>query len=130
MLPQGTPASEAQRLERLVNQTHEELLRRLALNDEAAVDVALEMNLSDVQSPGLEPKTWALVRLAGLIALQSAPSSYEWGVTAALAAGATDEEVIGVLVALTPVVGLARVNRAAVEVAAAIGCDLGTRDGS
>jgi 4-carboxymuconolactone decarboxylase len=107
-----------------VDHQYEGLLRRLALNDEMAVESALQMRLADVGNSGLAPKTSALVRLAGLVALQASSSSYQWSVSAAFAAGATDEEVVGVLVALAPVIGVARVNRAAVDVAAAIGCDL------
>lgn len=43
----------------------------------------------------------------------------------ALAAGATDDEVVDVLSVLAPVVGVPRVSSAAPEVALAIGCDLG-----
>jgi 4-carboxymuconolactone decarboxylase len=108
-----------------VDQRQEEFLRRLALNDEAVVESSLQMSLADVGSSGLDPKTHALVRLGGLVAMRSSQSSYEWSVAAALAAGATEDEIIGVLVALAAVVGVARVNSAAVGVATAIGCDLG-----
>lgn len=107
-----------------MDQRHEELLRRLALNDEAVVESSLQMYVSDVGGSGLDAKTYALVRLAGLIALQSSVPSYEWSVTAALAAGATDDEVVGVLIALAAVVGVARMNRAALKLATVIGCDL------
>jgi alkylhydroperoxidase/carboxymuconolactone decarboxylase family protein YurZ len=46
-------------------------------------------------------------------------------VAAALAAGATDEEIVGVLAALVPIAGTVRVGSAAPEVALAMGCDLG-----
>ncbi len=109
---------------------HEELLRRLALNDEAAVESALQMYLADVGNSGLSPKTYALVRLAGLVALPASSASFQWSTSAAIAAGATDEELVGVLAALMPIVGVARANTAAVDIAAAIGCDLDlSRDG-
>ena len=69
-------------------------------------------------------RTAALVRLAGVVALQSSPQTYEWLVAAALATGATKEEVVGVLDALVPVIGVTRVSNAAVNVAAAIDCHL------
>ena len=111
-----------------MDERHEELLRRLALNDEATVGSALRMDVSDVGDSGLDAKTYALVRLAGIVALQSSLTSYEWSVAAALAAGATDEEVVGVLIALAAVVGVARMNKAALEVAAVIGYDLDVAD--
>jgi 4-carboxymuconolactone decarboxylase len=108
-----------------VNPDHEDLLRRLALNDEGALESLLGMRLDDPGRTGLDARMMALVRLAGLVALDAAPASYQWGVTAALAVGATDGEVVGVLAALGPVVGTTRVNAAAAEVALAIGYDLG-----
>jgi 4-carboxymuconolactone decarboxylase len=107
-----------------VNPDHEDLLRRLALNDERALEWLLSMRLDDPAPTGLDARTTALVRLAGLVALDAAPASYQWGVTAALAVGATDGEVVGVLAALAPVVGTARVNAAAPEFALAIGYDV------
>ena len=101
-----------------------ELLRRLALNDEAAVESALQMYVSEAGNSGLAPKTCALVRLAGLVALNASPATYGWSATAAFAAGATDEEIVGVLVALLPIIGVARASGAAADIAAAIGCDL------
>jgi 4-carboxymuconolactone decarboxylase len=107
-----------------VERNHEELLRRLALNDEGALTSVLRALTTDVESSSLDAKTYALVRLAGLFAVESATASYAWSVSAALTAGATDEEIIGVLVALAPLVGVARVNWAASELAAALGFDL------
>jgi alkylhydroperoxidase/carboxymuconolactone decarboxylase family protein YurZ len=109
---------------RFVDERHEELLRRLALNDESTVESLLRLPVSDPADSGLDPRTRALVRLAGLVALQSSDASIGWGVTAAYAAGATDEEIVGVLVSVGPVVGLARVNAAAFALAAAMDCDL------
>ena len=79
---------------------------------------------------GLDARTTALVRLAGLVALQSSPQTYEWGVAAALDTGCSEDEVVAVLAALAPVVGAARVSSAAVNVATAIGChvDVAGRD--
>ena len=108
-----------------VKREHEDLLRRLAVNDDGLLESLLGTGLAEAEPSALDGKTLALVRLAGLIALDSAPASYQWGVTAALAAGASDSEVVGVLIALLPVVGTVRVNAAAPEVAAAMGCDIG-----
>ncbi len=102
---------------------HEDLLRRLALNDEGVLASMLGTGFAYGEPAGLDAKTAALVRLAGLIALESAPATYQWGVTNALAAGASDGEVVAVLEALAPIVGAVRVSSAAPEVALAIGCD-------
>jgi alkylhydroperoxidase/carboxymuconolactone decarboxylase family protein YurZ len=50
--------------------------------------------------------------------------SYHWAVETALAAGATAEDVVGTLVAVAPISGLARVVSAAPEVALSLGYDL------
>lgn len=108
-----------------MNRDHEDLLRRLTLNDEHVLEPLLGSVFADAEPEGLDAKTVALVRLAGLIALESAPASYQWSVTTALATGATDGEVVAVLMALAPIVGIARASSAAPEVALAIGCDIG-----
>ena len=53
-----------------------------------------------------------------------APVSYHWAADAALDADATAEEVVGVLIAVAPISGLARVIAATPEVALAIGYDI------
>jgi len=107
-----------------VRTEHENLLRRLALNDEDAAGRALGSPI-DAGAPGLDARTRALVRLAGLIAVASSAPSYEWAVSAAVAAGASDDEIVGVLAALAPIVGTARTSAAAAGIAACEGCELG-----
>jgi 4-carboxymuconolactone decarboxylase len=112
-----------------VNRDHEDLLRRLTVNDEGVLEGLLGTELIDGEPAGLDAKTAALVRLAGLVAVESAPASYQWAVASALAAGASDAEVVAVLAALAPIVGSVRVNSAAAEVGLAIGCHLDLYDG-
>jgi 4-carboxymuconolactone decarboxylase len=104
--------------------TYEERLRRLVLHDEHCIQSMLGIHLSDNQASGLDPKTRALVRLGGLVAMGAAPVSYHWAAEAALDAGASAEEVVGALVAVAPISGLARVISATSEVAIAIGYDI------
>jgi 4-carboxymuconolactone decarboxylase len=107
---------------------HEEQLRRLALHDEDVIQAALAMNLhGDLgRDPAcrLSPKAHALVRLAAMLALGAAPVSYQWTVGAALDAGATTEEIIGTMIAVAPITGIARVVQATPDVALPIGYDL------
>jgi alkylhydroperoxidase/carboxymuconolactone decarboxylase family protein YurZ len=107
-----------------VKAEHEDLLRKLALNEEGVLAPLLGVDLAGAEPQGLDAKTAALVRLAGVIALESAPATYQWSVTSAMAAGASDGEVVAVLETLAPIVGSVRVSSAAPEVALAIGCDL------
>jgi 4-carboxymuconolactone decarboxylase len=104
--------------------TYEETLRRLVLHDERCIQSILGIRLSDDDAAGLDPKTQALVRLGGLVAMGAAPVSYHWAAEVALDAGATAEEVVGTLIALAPISGLARVVSATPEVALAIGYDI------
>ena len=74
--------------------------------------------------PGLDDRTAALARLAGLIAMSSSTASYQSCVADAIAAGAADDEIVAVLVGVAPVVGTARVVAAAEDIAVALGYDL------
>ena len=108
---------------------HEEQLRRLALHDEAFIESVLAVNLNtslgdDDEAVRLSPKTHALVRLAALLALGAAPVSYQWNVGAALDAGATTDEILGTMIAVAPISGIARVVQATPDVALPIGYDL------
>jgi alkylhydroperoxidase/carboxymuconolactone decarboxylase family protein YurZ len=98
-------------------------MRRLALNDESAIESALHVSIVDALE-GLDAKTGALVRLAGLIALQSCDSSLEWGVSTAVAAGATDEEIVAVVAVVAPIVGSSRTSCCSAAIASALGHSL------
>ena len=71
--------------------THEEGLRRLVLHDERCIRSMLGIHLGNNEAAGLDPKTQALVRLGGLVAMGAAPASCHWAAEAALDAGATVE---------------------------------------
>ena len=90
-----------------MNQTvrFQEILRRLAIIDEGFVEdqTGLRLGLAGFR---LDPKTAALTRVG------------------ALAAGATEDEITGVLLAIAPVAGLGRVAGAVPHVAAALGYDV------
>ena len=59
-----------------------------------------------------------------LIALDAPPASYMWQVANALAAGATPQDLLGVLRAVLPQVGGPRVMAAAPELMLALGLEL------
>jgi len=103
---------------------HEALLVKLALNDTAAVESTLGTLAARADDAALDAKTHALVRLSALIALESAETSFDWLVSVALGVGASDAEMVSVLVAVAPVVGLARMNSAAAGLARALGVDI------
>lgn len=72
----------------------------------------------------LNPKEALLVRLAALLAVGAATPSLREVVDRASAAGATANEIVGVLVAVGPAIGLASLVACAPRLAMAIGYDL------
>lgn len=102
----------------------ERLLRRLALNDEESVGMVLASGSDGATTAVLRPKVDLLVRLGALLALGAATSSIRATVDRAVEAGATEAEIVGVLIAVAPAVGLARIVSTAPRLAAAIGYDL------
>ena len=59
-----------------------------------------------------------------LVATEAPGASYQWGVGVALAAGASEDEIVDLLLVLAPIVGVARVNAAAPELGVALGYDM------
>ena len=102
----------------------ESLLRRLALNDEESVGMVLANGPDAATATALRPKVDLLVQLGALLALGAATASLRATVDRATAAGATEAEIVGVLIAVAPAVGLARVVSTAPRLAAAIGYDM------
>ena len=76
------------------------------------------------QGSPLPATTIALVRIATLIALDAPPASYGRQVAIALESGASPEDILGVLRAVAPQVGTARVVAAAPELMLALGLPL------
>ena len=66
----------------------------------------------------------ALVRLGAALAIDAAPSWYRSNVDVAVLAGASVDEIVGTLIAIAPIVGLARVVSAAPQLALALGYDV------
>jgi alkylhydroperoxidase/carboxymuconolactone decarboxylase family protein YurZ len=76
------------------------------------------------ENSGLDPRTFALVKIAALIALDAPPASYAWQIANALEEGVTPEELIGVLRAVAPQVGGPKVVAAAPEIMLSLGLPL------
>ena len=101
-----------------------ETLLRLAMIDEAFVEGEAGLGLDPPGPSALEPKTAALLRVGVSVATGSPGVCLQWSVGRALAAGASDDEIADVLLAIAPVVGLGRLVCAAPEVASALGYDI------
>jgi alkylhydroperoxidase/carboxymuconolactone decarboxylase family protein YurZ len=105
---------------------HEETLRRLAIVDDGFVESQAGLGLGMSGTRVLDARTARLVQVAALAAIGAPAVCLEWGSTRALAAGATEDEVIDVLLAIGPVAGLGRMVSAVAGVADALGYDLET----
>jgi 4-carboxymuconolactone decarboxylase len=102
----------------------EDLLRRMALNDERVLGMVLAGQVTADGEAELSPKVEHLVRLAGLLAIGATTPSLREAVDQAVSGGATPTEIVGVLVALGPAIGLASLVASASRLAMAIGYDL------
>ena len=102
----------------------QETLRRLAMIDEGFVEHEAGLEIGLVKASALDPKTVALLQVAVSVALGSPAVCLEWSTGRALAAGASEDEIADVLLAIAPVAGLGRVVGAAPEVAIALGYDV------
>jgi 4-carboxymuconolactone decarboxylase len=99
-------------------------LRKLALRDDRYIDALLSDDRASVSVSGIDPRALALLRIAALIAIDAAPPSYMSAVEAGLDAGASYDEVVGTLIAVMPIVGVARVVSAAPNLGLALGYDV------
>ncbi len=99
-------------------------LSDLAMGDLEVLGEAAAMRESAREHTGLDPRSFALVKIAALVALDSPPASYLWQVANALDAGATPQDILGVLRAVAPQVGGPRAVAAAPEIMVALGLSL------
>ncbi len=98
-------------------------LRRLAVHDDALLK-GVAVDGSSFATSVIDARTAALVRVAAAVAVDAPPTSFQHAVERALAAGATKDEVVASLEAVTPVTGAARVVGCVAKVALALGYDV------
>ena len=96
-------------------------LKGFATGDQEVMGRFLETQLENADASGLSSKCYALVKIATLIAVDAPPASFIGQVPMALEAGVTPDELLGVLIAVAPQVGLPKVIGAAPEIALALG---------
>ena len=77
----------------------------------------------------LDPKTVALLRVGASVAIGTSAVCLEWSAGRAMAAGASEDEIVDVLLAIVPVAGLGRVVSATPDLATALGYDISRRAG-
>jgi 4-carboxymuconolactone decarboxylase len=99
-------------------------LEALAVAEENIITSLLAMQLHNLEESGFDPRTYSLIKIAVLIALDAPPASYMAQIAFALEAGVTPDEIVKVLVAVAPQVGLPKVASAAPEIMLALGLEL------
>jgi alkylhydroperoxidase/carboxymuconolactone decarboxylase family protein YurZ len=103
--------------------THQ-TLSGLSTGDVDMLEKAIGLREANLESTHLDARTFALVKVAAIIALDAPPASYAWQIANAIEEGATPEDILGVLVAVAPQVGGPKVIAAAPEIMLALGLSL------
>jgi hypothetical protein len=102
----------------------EDLLRRLAFNDEKVLGMVLTRRVGSDRQTELSSKVELLVQLAALLAVGATTPSLTEAVGRASAAGASTSELVGVLISVGPTIGVASLVSSAPRLAMAMGYDL------
>lgn len=102
----------------------QETLRKLAMIEERFIEGEAGLGLDLAATSALDPKTAMLLRVGACVAIGSPGVCLQWAAGRAMAAGASEDEIADVLLAITPVAGLGRIVSAAPEVATALGYDV------
>ena len=105
-------------------QKHEITLCKIAIADDRYVEEVLSNDRANLTASTLDAKAQALVRLGALIAIDAEAPAYMWTLEAARRAGASDDELVGCLLAALPTLGVARIVSAAPKLGLAMGFDV------
>jgi alkylhydroperoxidase/carboxymuconolactone decarboxylase family protein YurZ len=84
------------------------------------LDLLANMTADSISASSLDPQTLMLVRLAALTAVDAPPVSYLMNLGLAADTGVDVERVRGVLTAVAPIVGTAKVATATARIADAL----------
>ena len=97
-------------------------------SDAPILDLLTSMNTAGVEASSLDPQSLMLVRLAALVAVDAPPVSYMLNLQLAGVAEVDADQVQGMLAAIAPIVGSARVASAAGKMVRALGIELALAD--
>jgi alkylhydroperoxidase/carboxymuconolactone decarboxylase family protein YurZ len=107
-----------------VDDVTRDALSGLSEGDLDVLEAGMQLREEWQESSGLDPRSYALTKIAALISMDAPPASYVWQVANALEVGATPREILGVLRAIAPQVGMPKVVAAAPEIMVALGLSL------
>jgi 4-carboxymuconolactone decarboxylase len=93
-------------------------------SDSPILDLLTGMNLAGIEASNLDPQSLMLVRLAALVAVDAPPVSYMLNMKMAGELDLDPDAVEGMLAAIAPIVGSARVASAAGKMVRALGLEI------
>ena len=92
------------------------------------LDLLGSMTADSLEASSLDTETLALVRIAALVAVDAPPVSYLLNLEALGAAGIDSGQVRGVLAAIAPIVGTARIASATGNIVKALAIEIEMAD--
>jgi 4-carboxymuconolactone decarboxylase len=92
--------------------------------DTPVLDLLASMTADSIEASSLDPDTLMLVRIAALVAVDAAPMSYVANLEVASDLEIDPDQVRGVLAAVAPIVGTARIVSALSNIASALDLEL------
>jgi hypothetical protein len=92
------------------------------------LDTLADLTATSVEHNSLAPRELMLARMAALIAVDAPPASYLANAGAAADSGVTADDIQGVMIAVAPVVGTARVVSAGGRILRALGLAIAVAD--
>ena len=93
-------------------------------SDSPILDLLATMNRAGIEASKLDPQSLMLVRLAALVAVDAPPVSYTLNLEMAGEVDLDSQQVEGMLAAIAPIVGSARVASAAGKMVRALGLEI------
>jgi 4-carboxymuconolactone decarboxylase len=105
-------------------QSHEVTLCKIAIAADDYVEEMMANNRVNLAASCLTAKAHAFVRIGALVAVGADTPAYMWTLESARRAGASDDEIVGCLLAAMPTLGVAKIVSAAPNLALALGFDV------
>ena len=93
-------------------------------SDSPILDLLATMNRAGIEASRLDPQSLMLVRMAALVAVDAPPVSYMLNLEMAGEVDLDSEQIEGMLAAIAPIVGSARVASAAGKMVRALGLEI------
>lgn len=88
------------------------------------LDLLTSMTVDSITASSLDSESLMLVRIAALVAVDASPVSYMMNIEAAGESGVDAEQIRGVLAAIAPIVGTARIASATANIVRALEVEL------